>query len=93
MNPPLPELKARLLLDTLESAERNILLGERYRNAPGFDGMLELLMAASLGNLEPAGLFELSDDFPAVHRRLPFLKENTHFVYTNQGSEILQKGI
>ena len=69
MIPLLTELKARLLFDTLESAERNILSGEWYRDASGLDGMLELLVVPSLGNLKPAGLFEPSDDFPAIHRR------------------------
>lgn len=81
---PLPKLQTRLLFNAPESSFRNILLGVNNRNPARLDRMLELLVAASLRNLEPADLPEPADDLPAVHSGRPFHLKNTHFVYTHQ---------
>ena len=81
---PLPELEARLFFDAPESSFRNISLGVDNRDPARLDGMLELLVAAGLRHFKPAIVFELANDFPAVHRGVPFHLKNTHFVYTHQ---------
>jgi len=80
-----------LFFDAPESSFRNISLWVYNRNPSRLDGMLELLVASGLRNLEPAVVFEPSNDFPAVHRGAPFHLKNTHFVYTLQQEETLQE--
>jgi len=68
---PLPELEAGLFFDTPERSFRNVPLGVNNRNPARLGGMLELLVTASLRNLEPAVVSEPADDFPAIHSAHP----------------------
>ena len=84
MIPSLVELDSRLFFDAFESSNWNVLSGKRHGDPARFHGMLELLVTPSLRNLEPALIFELANDFPAVHGDAPLHLKNTHFVYTDQ---------
>jgi hypothetical protein len=78
---PLPELEAGLFFDAPERSFRNVPLGVNNRNPARLDGMLELLVAAGLRNLEPAIAGEPADDFPAVHSGASF-HLRIHIPYT-----------
>jgi hypothetical protein len=73
-----------LFFDALEGSDGNIPLRVDYRHTSWLDRMLELLVAARLGHLEPVVGFEPANHFPAVHRGFPVPLKNTHFVYTDQ---------
>jgi len=73
-----------LFFDAPESSFGNILLREDNRNPSWILGMLELLVASRLPHLEPAVVFELANDLPAVHRGAPFPLKNTHFLHIHQ---------
>src|ERR1035437_2484658 len=64
---PLPELEAGLFFDAPECSFWNVPLRVYNCNPSRLGGMLELLVAAGLRNLEPPVIGEPADDFPAVH--------------------------
>jgi hypothetical protein len=84
---PLPELETGLFFDAPESSLGNILFWINNRNPSRLDWMLELLVTASLRNLEPAVLLESANDFTAVHCGASFHFKNTHCVHTHQWLE------
>jgi hypothetical protein len=88
---PLPELDARLYFDASERSFRYISLGVDNRNPARLDGMLELLMATGLRNLEPAVVFEPANDFPAVHRRILPSQEYTFRIHLSMTGNALRE--
>jgi hypothetical protein len=67
----LPELESRLFFNAPKYSFRHISLGGNNRNPTLLDGMLELLVAAGLPDLEPAVLLKPADNLPAVYGGAP----------------------
>jgi hypothetical protein len=78
---PLPELEAGLFFDAPECSFWNVPLRVNNCNPTRLGGMLELLVAAGLRNLEPPVIGEPADDFPAVHCGASF-NLRIHIPYT-----------
>jgi hypothetical protein len=63
----LPQFQPGLALYAPERARRNVAIGMRNGDTARFRAMLELNVAALLGDAVPSIRFERADDGPAVH--------------------------